>query len=172
MLNAEDGKEARDIGRILAGAKEIVASVQYCWLISRADGSVRARPMGRILSRPAEDRWTVRFITNRRSRKAADMVRSAAIYLIFQKDRDDAFVGASGTARLIEAAPEVQALWNEGVYSKYFPTEEDRANVGFVELKITRLELWIRDVTPEPFGLQATILQRDPQGDWTLAHDM
>lgn len=172
MVSAEDGKEARDIGRFLAGAREIVASVQYCWLISRADGSVRTRPMGRILSSPAEDHWTVRFITNRRSRKAADVRRSAAISLIFQRDRDDAFVCASGTARLIETAPEVQPLWNEGVYSKYFPTEEDRANVGFVELKIARLELWIRGVTPEPFGLQTTILQRNPQGDWTLAHDM
>jgi len=30
------------------------------------------------------------------------------------------------------------------------------------------MELWIRGVTPEPFGLRATVLQRDTGGGWRL----
>lgn len=161
----------KGIERLLAGAATIIGSVRYCWLISQADGTVRARPMGRVLPRAAENNWTVRFVTDRRSRKAAELRHFGTVSLIFQNDRDDAFVTASGSARLIEASPEVQTLWKEGAYAQYFPTEEDRANVGFIEVRITRLELWIRGVTPEPFGLRTTILEQKPQGDWRLAHD-
>jgi hypothetical protein len=31
------------------------------------------------------------------------------------------------------------------------------------------MELWIRGVTPEPFGLRPTILERDDGGGWRLA---
>ena len=30
------------------------------------------------------------------------------------------------------------------------------------------MELWIRDVTPEPFGLRATVLERDTNG-WRVS---
>ena len=50
----------------------------------------------------------------------------------------------------------------------YFPTEQDRANAIFVEVDVERMELWIRGVTPEPFGLRATILERDAGRGWRL----
>jgi hypothetical protein len=32
------------------------------------------------------------------------------------------------------------------------------------------MELWIRGVTPEPFGLRATVLERDDaEGGWSAA---
>jgi hypothetical protein len=30
------------------------------------------------------------------------------------------------------------------------------------------MELWIRGVTPEPFGLRATALERDADGGWRV----
>lgn len=59
-------------------------------------------------------------------------------------------------------------LWKDA-YARYFPTDKDRVNAGFIEVRIERMELWIRGVTPEPFGLLATILQRDPKGAWYWA---
>jgi len=164
-----EGHDPKYIERLLAGAAATVASVRCCWLLSRADGCVRSRPMGRILPSENDDDWTIRFVTDRRSRKAADVRRSAIVSLIFQNDRDDAFICVAGTARLIEAAPEVSALWKEDDYRPYFPTETDRANAGFIEVRIGRMELWIRGVTPEPFGLRTTVLERDPQGAWHCA---
>jgi hypothetical protein len=40
--------------------------------------------------------------------------------------------------------------------------------VAFLEIEAQRLELWIRGVTPEPFGLQTTTLERDGAGAWRL----
>ena len=58
------------------------------------------------------------------------------------------------------------ARW-KAAYNAYFPSEQDRANAAFVEVDIERMELWIRGVTPEPFGLRATVLARDG-GGWRL----
>ncbi|HWX57253.1 pyridoxamine 5'-phosphate oxidase family protein [Bradyrhizobium sp.] len=166
MLSAEDGKEAGDVERMLAGARNIVASVQYCWLVSRSDESVRARPMGRILSSESNHDWTIRFLTDLRSRKIADLRHASNVGLIFQNDGDDAYASLAGAARLVEDVSEVRALWKEDAHARYFPTAKDRANACFIEVRIERMELWIRGVTPEPFGLHATILQRDPKGAW------
>jgi general stress protein 26 len=168
MLSAEDGTEARDVARILAGAQKLVASVQYCWLVSGGE-SPRARPMGRILSSESNDDWTIRFLTDLRSRKIIDLRNTSTVGLIFQDDGDDAFASLTGAVRLIEDVSEIQALWKEAAYARYLPTEKDRANAGFIEVRIERMELWIRGVTPEPFGRHATILQRDPQGAWYWA---
>jgi general stress protein 26 len=169
MSSAEDGIEASNVERILAGAQKIVADVQYCWLVSRSDDSLRARPMGRILSSGSNHDWTIRFLTDLRSRKIADLRRTSTVGLIFQDGGDDAFASLTGAVRLIEDAVEVGALWKEDAYVRYFPTEKDRENAGFIEVRIERMELWIRGVTPEPFGLHATVLQRDPQGAWYWA---
>src|SRR5215831_18811888 len=84
-----------------------------------------------------------------------------------QRDADDAYITLIGTATLRERAPEVRRWWKDQ-YEAYFPSEEDRANAAFVEIDTERMELWIRGVTPEPFGLHTTILERDGSGDWRL----
>lgn len=167
MVNVADGQAPRPIERMLAGVQKVVASVQYCWLVTRNDGDIRARPMGRLLL--DNDDWIIRFLTDRRSRKIADLRHTASASLIFQNDGADAFASVCGGVRLIEEATEVRALWNEAAYARYFPTEKDRANAGFIDVRLERMELWIRGVTPEPFGLHTTILQRDPEGAWHFA---
>jgi general stress protein 26 len=125
--------------------------------------------MGRILSTENNDDWTIRFLTDLRSHKIADLRHTPIVGLIFQNDADDAFASLTGAARLIEEVSEIQARWKEDAHARYFPTEKDRAYAGFIEVRIERMELWIRGVTPEPFGLHATILQRDPKGGWQWA---
>ena len=74
---------------------------------------------------------------------------------------------SSGRATLIEAASEVRRLWKDA-YNAYFPDEADRTNATFVQVNVERMELWIRGVTPEPFGLRPTVLARDAGGIWRL----
>jgi general stress protein 26 len=66
-----------------------------------------------------------------------------------------------------DSAADVQRLWN-AAYDGFFPTETDKANAIFVEIAAERLELWIRDVTPEPFAAQTTVLERDAGGHWRV----
>jgi general stress protein 26 len=72
-----------------------------------------------------------------------------------------------GAAMLRESASEVRRRW-KNAYNVYFPSEQDRANAAFVEIDAERMELWIRGLTPEPFGLYPTILERDSGRGWRV----
>jgi general stress protein 26 len=166
MSQAKDGCD--DVSRLLAGAAKTIAGVRNCWLLSVAGtGGANARPMERLLPAAYANDWIIRFLTDGRSRKASDIRRAGTVGLIFQHD-DDAFVVLNGRAALIEAASEVQKFWKEG-YSAFFPSETDRANAAFVQVDVERMDLWIRGVTPEPFGLRPTKLERAAGGTWRLA---
>src|SRR5260221_495061 len=99
------GSRARDdveVSRLLAGAAKVIARVRYCWLVTEAEtGGVCARSMGHLLPNPEKSDWTIRFITDGRSGKVADIRRAAKVGLIFQHDPDDAFVALTGRATLL-----------------------------------------------------------------------
>jgi general stress protein 26 len=163
MLEAD----AVDVGPLLAGAAKTMRSARYCWLATATEaGAPHVRPMGRVLNDPGEDQWKIRFLTDGRSHKAADMRRASEVSILFQHDPDLAFVTMIGKATLHENASETRARWKPA-YDVYFPSDTDRANAIFVEVEVERMELWIRGVTPEPFGLRATVLERDAEG-WRL----
>jgi general stress protein 26 len=169
MTEMNHGRDAYEIGRLLAGAASTIKSVRYCWLVTQAeDGGANPRAMGRLLQGDGEDAWTVGFVADGRSRKVADMRRTDRVTLIFQHEGDNAYVTMFGKAVLRDSAAEVRARWKDA-YAAYFPTEADRANAVFVEVPVKRMELWIRGVTPEPFGTRATILERDDGDDWRLS---
>ena len=124
------------------------------------------RPMGRVLNDPGEDPWKIRFLTDGRSHKAAHMRRTSEVSILVQHDPDLAFVSLTGKAELRGDASETRSRW-KAAYDVYFPSAADQANAIFVEVEIGRMELWIRGVTPEPFGLRATVLERGADG-WRL----
>ena len=156
------------VSRLLAGAQRAMAKVRWCWLGTGGEpGRPNLRPMGRLPPEPGDDPWTLRYITDGRSAKATDIRRMSQVSLIFQHDADDVFVAVAGAAALREGPSEVSRRWKPA-YAQYFPTETDRANAAFLEVEARRMELWIRGVTPEPFGLKATILERDGAGAWRL----
>lgn len=159
--------EQDDIGRLLDGAAKVTARIRYCWLLTEAETGGTARPMGRILSRSDADRWTIRFVTDRRSRKTSEIQRSGNVQLIFQDEEEEAFVVLIGSAAVLTSPAAIHDLWKEA-YRAYFPAEEDKANATFVEVEVQRMRLWIRGVTPEPFGLQPVVLEREAPGSWRL----
>ena len=167
MLETQTNPDATDVRRLLDGAAKTMRSARYCWLATATEaGAPHVRPMGRVLNDPGEDQWKIWFLTDGRSNKAADMRRASEVSILFQDDPDLAFVTMIGKAALHENASETRSRW-KGAYDVYFPSEADRASAIFVEVEIERMELWIRGVTPEPFGLRATVLRRDA-GGWRL----
>ena len=167
MLETKAKPAAVDVSRLMAGVAKTMRSARYCWLTTATEaGAPHVRPMGRVLNDPGEDEWKIRFLTDGCSQKAADMRRVGQVSIVFQHDPDLAFVALIGKATLHEDAFETRSRW-KGAYDVYFPSETDRANAIFVEVEVERMELWIRDVTPEPFGLRATVLERRPDG-WRL----
>jgi general stress protein 26 len=168
-----DGRGGRmsaqeDVNGLLAGASKTMANARSCWLVtSKADSGVDARPMGRLQAEPGDDAWLVRFITDARSHKAADIRRAAKVAVIFEVPADDAYVTLVGRAVVKDSAPDVGRLW-KAAYDAFFASETDKANAIFLEIAAERLELWIRDVTPEPFAAQTTFLERSAGGDWRV----
>src|SRR6266481_3845235 len=170
MSQTEDGRDAGEINRLLAGAAKTIAKMRYCWLVTEAEsGGASTRPMGRVQPETDQDDWTIRFIADGRSRKAFDIRRTSKVALIFQRDADDAFAVLTGRATLLESPSEVRQLWKD-VYNALARTAADRANAIFIEVHVERMELWIRGVTQEPFGSR-TALERDTGGIWRLTPD-
>lgn len=168
MSRDEDERNTVDVSRLLAGAARAIANVRYCWLTTAAEaGGANSRPMGRVPPDPGESEWKIRFLTDGRSRKVSEIRRAGKATVIFQHDPDEAFVTLAGAATLHDDGSEVSRRWKRA-YDTYFPSERDRANAAFVEVDVERMELWIRGVTPEPFGLHATVLERDVGGAWRL----
>ena len=169
MSAPENQPDAAEIDRLLAGAAKTMAGARFCWLVtSSEDGGFGARPMGRLPREDGDAEWTIRFLTDGRSHKAAQIRRSAGVAVIFQHEADDAYVKVSGVARLYEGGAPAFPRWRRA-YDVYFPTEQDRANASLVEIEAQHMELWIRGVTPEPFGLSPTILDRTTPAGWRLA---
>jgi general stress protein 26 len=167
MLETKAKSDVIDVSRLLDGATKTMRSARYCWLATATEaGAPHVRPMGRVLNDPGDDAWKIRFLTDGRSHKAADMRRANEVTIVFQHDPDLAFVSLIGKAELHEDTSETRSRW-KAAYDVYFPSETDRANAIFVEVLIERMELWIRGVTPEPFGLRATVLERGTEG-WRL----
>jgi general stress protein 26 len=167
MLETQAKSDPIDVTPLLDGAAKTMRNARYCWLATTTEAGVpHARPMGRVLNDPGEDQWKIRFLTDRRSNKAADMRRASEVTVLVQHDPDLAFVTLIGEAELHEDASETRSRW-KGAYEVYFPSAGDQANAIFVEVEVRRMELWIRGVTPEPFGLRATVLERDTKG-WRL----
>lgn len=168
MLDTKARPDVAEVNRLLAGAAKTMQSARYCWLATTDEaGAPHARPMGRIVNDFGEDEWRLRFLTDARSRKAADMRRAGEVTIMFHHEPDLAYVALIGRGALHEDASETRRRW-KAAYDVYFPSERDRANAIFVEVEAERMELWIRGVTPEPFGLRATVLERDA-GGWRLS---
>jgi general stress protein 26 len=156
-----------EVNALLEGAARTIRAVRYCWLVTKTADSFNARPMGRIFAEKGEDEWIIRFVTDGRSRKAHELSGERQVGLIFQSDPDEAYVALFGKARLLGRPEDVARFWKKH-YEVYFPTPVDRAAAAFIEFEVSRMELWIRGVTPEPFGLHATKLARDGRA-WRLA---
>jgi general stress protein 26 len=96
-----------------------------------------------------------------------DILRAGNVAVIFQGDADEAYLALTGSATLRAGASDDGRRWRDS-YNAYFQGAEDRKNAAFIEVQVDRMELWIRGVTPEPFGLRPTVLERDAAGRWRL----
>ena len=87
MLQAKAKPDAINVSRLMAGAAKTIRSARYCWLATASEaGAPHVRPMGRVLNDPDEDEWRIRFLTDGRSQKAADMRRASEDTILFQHD--------------------------------------------------------------------------------------
>lgn len=63
------------------------------------------------------DDWTVRFMTDRRSRKAQEIERSGRMTLAYQCDAENSYVVLVGRADIVDDVGVKKAIWNPASYN-------------------------------------------------------
>jgi general stress protein 26 len=157
----KDAQQERQVERLLAAARETIATVPFCWVMTVAeDGGANARVVQAPPTRDGEDFWTRWFLTPRIGRKAAEIGRMGRVTLAYQHASGNAYVALSGRAELIDDRAEVESRCSDRALA-------DR----LIAVKVTadHLELHVRGVTAEPWGHGRTLLDRSPDGSWRLA---
>jgi general stress protein 26 len=152
-----------DVDRLLAEVAKIIGNERYGWLATvPPSGGIRMRPMGKVAFW-SDDEWSIHFIADGRSTKVADLRQCKDVSIVYQRERDDAYVALVGAAILREHSSELRERWKEE-YEPYFPTVQDKAHAVFIEVSVIRMDLWIRGLTSHPFGMRTTTLERGPTG--------
>src|SRR5258708_36747586 len=91
--------ESQAVEQILQVAKETIAKVPYCWVVTADQrGGANARVVQPFFSELDQGGWVVRFLTSGRSRKAAEIASSGRITLGYQYDAELAAVTLAGPA--------------------------------------------------------------------------
>lgn len=153
-------------GRVVRVATELVRRKKYCLLATRADDGVHARvlqPVG------LDADLTVWLGTSPASHKVQELRRDSRATLVYEDDRDQSAATLMGTILLVDDPVELQRRFPTAFYA-FFP---EGPLVDYVLLRFvpSRIEVWNarRRLTPEPFGLRASTIERDETGAWRLA---
>jgi general stress protein 26 len=132
---------------------------------SNGDANARA-----INTSTLSDDWTVRFMTDRRTRKVGEIVRTGRMTLVYYDQAGGAYVTLVGRASIIDDVTIKQATWQPGSL-KWHPGGPTDPNVVLIEFVAERIETWNTpgQIVPDPtMGLWAAVLTRDAEG-WRYA---
>jgi hypothetical protein len=103
---------------------------------------------------------------------AAQLVRAGVapfgrLHFVAQRASDDSYVTLIGRGVIIADRALLRARW-QPAWNQFFPAGADDETSIFVQLVADRIELWVRGVTPEPFGTRGAILERGPGPPWRM----
>jgi general stress protein 26 len=155
---------ALDASGLLQIARGIVDKVAMPLAITVGpQGEANARV---VQTSKLSDDWTLRFMTDRRSRKAQEIGRTGRMTLAYQCDAENSYVTLVGRARIIDDVAVKKAIWNPASY-KWHPGGPTDPNVVLIDFIADRIELWssTHAVTPDPTkGLWAAAVSRERDG--------
>lgn len=153
---------------LLRLARDTVNAVPTCLAITiDGDGDANARA---INTSKLTDEWTVRFMTDRRTRKVGEIARTGRMTLVYYHQAGGAYVTLVGRARIIDDVAVKQSIWQPASF-KWHPGGPTDPNVVLVEFVAERIETWNTpgQIVPDPTkGLWAAVLTRDANG-WRYA---
>src|ERR1700688_119265 len=102
-------EEQHHVKRLLEAARQTVAEVRYCWVVTPAGhGRANARVVKAYPSGDGEDLWTRWFLTMRTGRKSAEIRAAGRVTLAYQHDSGDAYVTIAGPAEIIDKPAAVE----------------------------------------------------------------
>jgi general stress protein 26 len=169
MTSNDDGSPDRQPDEDpLAVAREIVAKVKNCWLVTVAsDGQANARVVAPIAGVPGDRDWTFWVLTSKGSRKVAEIRNHGRVTLGYQYDPESAYVTLVGHASIVNDRMQISKRW-ETSWNRVFAAEADDPDAIFLRIEVDRIELFnlARKITPAPFCKRCLVLVRDRSGHW------
>lgn len=110
-VHAQGEQNRYSVDSLLAAARGIIESAQYCALITLDEsGQPQVRTMDPFAP---DDDMVVWLGTNRRSRKVAHIRHDPRVTLYYEAPGGVGYVSLSGTARLVDDASEKTLRWKE-----------------------------------------------------------
>lgn len=154
-----------DTNKLLQVASEIIAKVPACMAITvDSNGNADARVVN---TKALTSDWTVRFVTDLRTRKAQEIQRSGRLTLAYQYEAGHSYVSLVGRAAITNDVAGKTASWRPESY-RWHPGGPADPNVVYIDFTAERIELWSTsdEVVPDDptRGLWAAVLVREDAG--------
>src|SRR5271168_45249 len=105
-----DADERHHVDRLLEAARQTIAEVRYCWVVTPAgDGRANARVVKAFSNGEGDDLWTRWFLTMRTGRKSAEIRAAGRVTLAYQHASGDAYVTIAGPAEIVDEPAAVES---------------------------------------------------------------
>jgi general stress protein 26 len=120
--------------------KELLAKFPIAFMVTIDDGAFTARPIG-IVGDQATFDGTLWFITDKRSRKVAAIEHGAMTTLLFQNDKEGAYLHLTGRAAVVEDRAKLEELYTT-LQRTWFPKGLDDPDITLVKFSVEEGNYW------------------------------
>ncbi len=137
---ALDHKEQLIENEALEKVRELLTSFQIAMMVTASDEAVSARPLGVVGGADPFD-GTLWFITDNRSGKVRAIESGAQTSLIFQNEKDGAFLHLTGRASVVVDRARLAELYTP-VQRTWFPDGLDDPNMTLIRFDADKGNYW------------------------------
>ncbi len=126
-------KSIRQLRRLLRDMPVAMLTTQT------SNGEMHSRPM---LMHGVDERGWMWFVTDRRSRKATELIQNPQVSVVFQSRRGDRFVSVYGTAVVVQDDVMIKRLRNP-TFRAWFPKGKQDPELVLLALCVSHAEYWL-----------------------------
>lgn len=137
---AIDQKEVLTGEDALTKIRGLLERMPIAFMVTASGGEVVARPIGVVGDHTAFD-GSLWFITDRRSRKVQAIEGGATTTLLFQNDKEGAYLQLLGSATVIEDRERLKSLYT-AVQRTWFPDGVDDPHITLLRFDATSASYW------------------------------
>ena len=136
---------------------ELIKDIDICMLVTRADGTVRGRPMSNNGKVEYDgDSW---FFTYRETPKVREIEADPRVELAYVGTDKGAWVSIEGTAEVVEDEDRKRELWEDSLEA-WFKDGPDDENLVLLKVRADRIHAWAdEDETVVEAGGRATTIE-------------
>jgi general stress protein 26 len=137
---AIDQKELLTGDEAFAKVRELLTNFPIAFMVTVSDGTPTARPIGVVGDHAAFD-GSLWFITDTRSRKVQAINAGAITSLLFQNDKEGAYLHLTGRASVVDDRARLEQLYTT-LQRTWFPLGLDDPNITLLRFDVEQGDYW------------------------------